>query len=106
MGFPSQYGDCSMVVTVQGSNPNSGKGFFSSPKHPDGVWSLPSYYSMGASVQFWDKSGRGVKLTIHHHLVPRLRVSGAELVLPLYAFMAGTRKTTSLINLLAPELYF
>jgi len=27
---------------VQGSNPYRGKGFFSSPKHPDWLWSPPS----------------------------------------------------------------
>ena len=32
------------------------------------------------------KSGRDVKLTSHHHLISRLRISGAILLLPSYAF--------------------
>jgi len=34
-----------------------------------------------------------VKLTIHFHLVPRLRMNGAVSLLPSYAFMVGTGKT-------------
>jgi hypothetical protein len=34
-----------------------------------------------------------MKLTAHLHLVPRLRMSGAIPVLPLYAFMVWTGKT-------------
>jgi len=33
------------------------------------------------------ESGRGVKLTIHLHLVPRLRIRGVILPLPEYTFM-------------------
>jgi len=33
-----------------------------------------------------------VKLSSHFHLVPRLRISGAVPLLPLYTFMALTRK--------------
>lgn len=38
-------------------------------------------------------SSWGMKLTTHLHLVPRLRISGATLLLPLYAFLAWTGKT-------------
>ena len=37
-------------------------------------------------------SSWGAKLTTHFHLVPRLRMSGAILLLPLHAFMALTGK--------------
>jgi len=37
-------------------------------------------------------SGWGVKLSDHLHLVPRLRISGAIPLLPLYAFMVLTGK--------------
>jgi hypothetical protein len=36
------------------------------------------------------ESGRGAKLTIHVHLVTRLRMSGAILLRPLYAFTEWT----------------
>jgi hypothetical protein len=38
-------------------------------------------------------SGRGVKLTNHLHLMPRLRMSGAIPLLVLYAFKACAEKT-------------
>jgi len=34
------------------------------------------------------KSGRGVKLTTHFHVVPRLRIRAAITLLPQYVFMA------------------
>jgi hypothetical protein len=47
--------------------------------HPPIHW-VPGAFSLG-------ESGRGVKLTAHPHLVPRLRMYGAILPLPQYAFM-------------------
>jgi len=44
-------------------------------------------YSMGTGVNYRAKSGQGVRLPIHLHLVSRLRVSGALLLLLLHAFM-------------------
>ena len=41
-------------------------------------------------------SGRGVKLVTHLHLAPRVRMSGAILLFPLYDFMTWTG-TTSII---------
>jgi len=38
----------------------------------------------------WVKSGWGVELTTHLHLMSRLRMSGAICLLLLYAFMAVT----------------
>ena len=45
----------------------------------------------------WSKAageGRGVKLTTHLHLAPRLRMSGAIPLLPLYGSMAWTGKAS------------
>jgi len=42
--------DCAVGWMVQGSNPHRGKGFFSSPKHPDWLWAHPASYSMGTGV--------------------------------------------------------
>jgi len=36
----------------------------------------------------FEESDRGVKLTTHFHLVPRIRMSGFCLLHPLYAFMS------------------
>jgi hypothetical protein len=43
---------------------------------------------MDTVLFFWNLGDRGVKLTTHFHLEPRLRMSDAIAVLPLYAFMA------------------
>jgi hypothetical protein len=53
-----------------------------------GTWAHPASYSMDTEVL-----SRGVNLTAHLHLVPRLRMSGAVPLLTLCAFMAWTRKT-------------
>jgi hypothetical protein len=47
--------------------------FFSKPPSPDRLWSPPSLLSNGYQELFpWrQKSGRGVKLTTHLHLVLR-----------------------------------
>jgi hypothetical protein len=58
-------------------------GFFPSPPRPDRFWGPPSLLFNGhwgalPCVYF----GRDLKLTIHLHLVPRLRISGAIPSLP------------------------
>jgi hypothetical protein len=42
----------------------------------------------------------GVKLTTYLHLVPRLRVSGAIILFPLYAFMAWRQRTLPFYSIL------
>jgi hypothetical protein len=42
----------------------------------------------GVTFSAKDKAAGGMKLTTHLHLVPRLRMRGAVLPLPQYAFMA------------------
>ena len=48
---------------------------------------------MGAGALSRGESSRGVKLTTHLYLVPRLRMRGAIPLLPQYAFIAWTGKT-------------
>jgi len=48
---------------------------------------------MGTGVFLSGLNGRGVKLTTHLHLVPRLRMNGATPPHPLYTFKMWTGKT-------------
>jgi hypothetical protein len=61
---------------------------------PPASWSI-----IGSQVLGWGYSGRGVKLTAHLHLVVKLRMSGAILLLPTYTFMAWTTTTLPLVDL-------
>jgi len=56
-------------------------------KCPDFSGAYPASFSMGARIH-----GQGMKLTTHLHLVPRLSMSGAVPLLPIYAFIAWTGK--------------
>ena len=53
---------------------------------------LASFSTYIVFFSYW-KSSRGVKLTTHLRLVRRLRMSGAILLLPLYAIMVSTETT-------------
>ena len=52
------------------------------------LWGPPGLIFSWFRVLSREQSGRDVMLTAHLHLAPRLRVSGAIPLLPLYAFMA------------------
>jgi len=64
-----------------GSSPAWDWEFVSTPPRPGWFWGPAILVSNGYQ-------GRGVKLTTHLHLVPRLRLCGATHSLPQYAFMA------------------
>jgi hypothetical protein len=53
--------------------------FLSSPLHSDWLWGPTSLLSNGHRRE----NGRGVKLTIHLHLLPRLRISAIILLLTI-----------------------
>jgi hypothetical protein len=53
---------------------------------------------VGTGVRSRGQSSRGVKLTTELQLVPRLRMSGAPPLLPLFAYMAWTGKNYLLIR--------
>ena len=55
--------------TVRGSNPAGGETFLN---RPDRFCGSPSLIYKRYSFFFWGKSGRGVALTTHPHLAPRL----------------------------------
>jgi hypothetical protein len=63
----------------------------------DSVTHLASY-PIGTRVPSQGQSGRGVKLTTYLHIVPRLRMTGAIPLLPLYAFMAWLRTTLPVLK--------
>jgi hypothetical protein len=50
----------------------------------------PAAYLMSIGFLSRNQTDRDIKLTTHLHLVPRLRISGAMPLLPLYTFMAWT----------------
>jgi len=49
--------------------------------------------AIGTGVLFPGERGWGVKFNTLFHVVPRLRRSGAILLIPLYTFMAWREKT-------------
>jgi hypothetical protein len=53
----------------------------------------PTNWSVGTRFLTQGQSSQGVKLTMHFHLLPRSRRSGAVPMFPLYTFKAWTRKT-------------
>ena len=64
----------------RGSIPGKGKRFTSSPKHPDRLWGPATILVKRYQGLFLrGQSGRWVKLTIHPHLVPRVRMCGTML---------------------------
>jgi len=61
-------------------------------KCPDLLWGLRSLLFSGYQCFFLGVHGQGMKLTTHIHLLPRLRMSGAVPLIPIYAFVAWTGK--------------
>jgi len=82
---------------IQGSNPGEGKRFLSSPNLSDWVWGPPSQlfseygFPPPAGSDFW-----GMKLTSDFYLMPRLRMSLAIPLFPLFFFMGWEGKTLCL----------
>jgi len=62
------------------------------------LWGPPSLLFNKYCAVTWKHSGWGMKLTTHLHLVPRLRITGAILVLhPSCAFIACTGTALPLV---------
>jgi hypothetical protein len=79
----SNYRTHAMGSTVRGSNAGRGKlGFLFSKTQ------RPALGPTQLRIQYVPGFFRGVTLTTQFHRVPRLRMSGALPLLPLYAFMA------------------
>jgi len=66
-------------LAIRGSTSDRAKRFFSSPKRANGLRGPSSFISIPGGY-----SGRVVKLAIHLHLLPRLRISGARSLLLVY----------------------
>jgi hypothetical protein len=60
-----------------GSICNIGKKFFSFPKHPDQLRRPLNLFNGYQGLIPWTKGCQGIKLTIHLHLLPRMRMSAA-----------------------------
>jgi hypothetical protein len=66
-----------------GSIPGRGKRFFSIPQRPDQIWGPSSLLFNGHGGYFSGVKRRGVKLTIHLHLMPRSRMVKLHLHYPI-----------------------
>jgi hypothetical protein len=67
----------------RGSIPSREKRCLCTPQRQERLWDSPILLSSGYRVLFpWRKSGRGLKLTAHLHLVPRSRKCGLIHPLP------------------------
>ena len=79
-----------MGSTVQDTNPGNGR-TFSLLQNVQTVFGSPqASYWVGTGNLSLGYSGWVTRLTTHLHLVLRLGMSGAMLLLPLYAFMVCT----------------
>jgi hypothetical protein len=87
------------TYTIRTANPSKDKRFFSSPKLPYRLWGPRSLLFIKHRGSFPGVNGRGVKLTIHLHRVPKIRMSGAIHLLPIYAIMAWKEEKTLLWTL-------
>ena len=67
----------------------------------NGSGAHPASYSMITRVLSLGWRSQRVKLTTHLHLVPRVRMNGGTLLLPLYAFMPWAETTLPLYCQLA-----
>jgi hypothetical protein len=66
-------------------------------------WAQTTSYSLANGVASRSHSGRGVMLTTHIHLVLSLKMSGAQPLIPLHAFI--TRTGALLLLLLVTVLH-
>jgi len=63
------------------------------PKRPERLWGPTSLLFNGYRVISRRQNAQGKKLTIHLHLVPRLKINGAIPPILLHAFMAWEGKS-------------
>jgi hypothetical protein len=64
---------------------------FSLLQNAQGSGAQAAPYLMSVNVLSWVKSGWGMTLNTHLHPTPRIRISGAIPLLPLYDFIDRTR---------------
>jgi len=82
-------------LNILDSFPGKGEKYFFSPNHPFHLWGSPILIISMCQQPFPQGSrSLGMKLTTHLPIVPSLRMSGAILMLPLFAFMSW-KGTTS-----------
>jgi hypothetical protein len=79
---------------IQGLNASRGRRFFLSPNCQNWFWGPPSLLFKGYQGSFPGVKWQVLKLTTHLHPVPRLRMSRAIPLLPLYATMVWIGKNS------------
>lgn len=85
------------------------KGYFSSPKHPYQLQGLTSLLFVKYwAFPTWGNCSRGMKLTSHAYLVPRIRISGVMPPLPqcLHGVLTENFTCHLLLSVQLTELWF
>jgi hypothetical protein len=81
-----------------------GQIFFTPPKSPDRLWSSHSFLHNVKGFLSRGDNGQGVIFTIHSHLAPRLRMSGALTRQPYMPSAAQTGTTQQRIFFISKDL--
>jgi hypothetical protein len=96
----SRYGNYTTGWTVRSSNAGRGKRFVLL-QNVQTACCPPSLQHNGYRDSFPDVKRPECKITTQLRVVPRLRMSGSIPLLPVYAYMASTRKTLTCFSSLA-----
>lgn len=86
-------------LTIRGSDPGWGEGFFSSRERPDWIWAYPTPLFNGYLGLFSQS-----EKVFTDRLVVKLGIGGAILQIPLYAFVMWTDKFIFLNNKMPPRI--
>jgi hypothetical protein len=91
--------------TIRDSNPGNCKRFCTSPKRPDLLFGPPNLYLVDPAV-FFSPTAAGLYLYLSLYLVQSFRISGATLLLPLYASWRGKEELCVFSSIVRGSLKF